>query len=297
MSSGERPLGDLLTWGHTSLKEAGLTNARHEARLLLSLASGLTRESIIAHAERPLSHGVERAYRDLIHRRVQERIPLSRLAGSREFWSLPFILSPETLDPRPDSETLVEAVLTALKQQKREHSPLRILDLGTGSGCLLIALLTELPNATGVGVDQSEEALETAQKNARLNEVDARTTFLRGYWADEVTETYDVVISNPPYIPADDLGALEPEVKDHDPYRALTPGPEGLEAYRYLAPQLSRLLTPTGLCALEFGAGQHQDVQDILWTSNLSLVSWHRDLAGHLRCGLFELSEKDSSQS
>ncbi|HXP77293.1 MAG TPA: peptide chain release factor N(5)-glutamine methyltransferase, partial [Stellaceae bacterium] len=213
--------------------------------------------------------------------RRSAREPVSRILGYREFWSLRFELSAAALDPRPDSETLVESVLAALGARGRAF---RILDFGTGSGCLLLALLSELPNAIGTGIDCSEGALETARRNAAALGLAGRARFVRGNWGDGLTGKWDVILANPPYIPSHELPGLMPEVALYEPRPALDGGADGLEAYRALAPAIARLLAPTGIAALEVGAGQATAAAGIMAKAGLALRTIRHDLSGVDRC-------------
>jgi release factor glutamine methyltransferase len=214
-------------------------------------------------------------------RRMAAHEPLSRIIGRREFWGLEFVLSPDTLDPRPDSETIVEAVLSRLPDRTRRH---RFLDLGTGCGCLLLALLSEFPRATGVGIDVAAGAVRAARDNARRLGFGERTHFAVGDWAAAITERFDVIIANPPYIPTEAIPALMPEVRDYDPRRALDGGTDGLAAYRGIAADLPRLLLPGGLFAAEIGAGQADSVAAILQQNGLAIEGFAADLGGVVRC-------------
>lgn len=211
--------------------------------------------------------------------------PVWRILGEREFWGLPFRLSPATLEPRPDSETLVEAALAALKHRRDE--PLAILDLGTGTGCLLIALLSEFRAAQGVGVDLSEDACTTARGNAALNGVADRIVIRQGEWTRGLSRRFDLVVSNPPYIPTGEIATLSPAVRDHDPLLALDGGDDGLACYRALAAALPDALAPGGLAVLEIGAGQGPDVVTLMQAAGLRSSGSRRDLGGHERALLF----------
>lgn len=222
--------------------------------------------------------------KDYVRRRLAGE-PVSRILGEREFWSLPFKLSPATLDPRPDSETNIEA---ALKNISDHQQTLRILDLGTGSGCLLLSLLHELPNATGVGVDLAPEAVKTAQENARHLNLSKRAEFMISRWGDQLTEIFDLVISNPPYIPSPEIETLMPEVRAYDPRLALDGGDDGLEAYRQLAlciPPLLNPENPDALVILEIGKGQEDAVRDLM---PLRCTERKADLAGIIRTLIFD---------
>jgi release factor glutamine methyltransferase len=224
------------------------------------------------------------AYRALIARRAS-REPLSHLTARREFWSLDFEVTEATLDPRPDSETLIEAVLARLPDR---HAPLSVLDLGTGSGCLLLALLTELPMATGVGIDIAEDTLAVARRNALRHGLGRRSVFLVGNWGEALAGSFDVIVSNPPYIPTGEIELLQPEVARFEPRRALDGGDDGLEAYRRLGPEIVRLLGPEGPAVLEFGQGQGSAVSAIMSSESLLVRGFAADLSGHDRCIVLE---------
>lgn len=269
------------------LAAAGLPAARREARLLVGVAAGIQPETIVGWPERSLQADAEARLEELVTRRCRGE-PASRLIGWREFWSLPFRLSPETLDPRPDSETLVEAALGTIADRQ---APLRLLDLGTGTGCLLLSLLFELPAAFGIGVDASEGACRTARSNAVALGLGDRAGFVVADWAAPLGSGYDLVLSNPPYVRDDDIDRLPPEVARYDPRLALSGGPDGLDAYRILIPQISRLLRPGGVAVVEVGAGQADAVRR-LFEEGLWVHETHRDLGGIERCVLARAAQK-----
>lgn len=225
--------------------------------------------------------------RDFATRRLAGE-PVWRILGEREFWGLTFRLSPATLEPRPDSEAIVEATLTASAGRRGEA--LSLLDLGTGTGCLLIALLSELPRATGLGIDLSEEACRTAAGNAALNGVGERATFRQGSWTEGLVGSFDVIVSNPPYIPSGEIAALSVEVRDHDPLLALDGGADGLGPYRIFARTLPALLAPGGIVVFEIGAGQGPDVVALMRAGGLEFRGSRNDLGGHERALIFALA-------
>ena len=204
--------------------------------------------------------------------------PVARIVGEKEFWGLAFRLSAETLVPRPDTETLVSAALAAVRG-RLIGTPQRILDIGTGSGAILLALLTELPDATGTGTDRARGALETARDNAGRLRLTGRAAFVEADWASGVAGPFDLVVSNPPYVEAGEIAALPLEVRDHDPHLALDGGQDGLDAYRAIIPDLDRLLAEHGRAFLEVGAGQAGAVAGLGATAGY-VSKRHRDLAG-----------------
>lgn len=244
-------------------RAAGIETAQRDARLLMLNAAGLVHADLIRAPREALGDGPARRLVDHVTRRLA-REPVARILGEWEFWSLPFVLSPATLVPRPDSETVVAAALLALRERRHRSEGLRILDLGVGSGNLLVALLTELPGATGIGVDISEEAVATARFNAVRNGVGERADVRVSDWGTALDGAFDLVVSNPPYIADRVIEGLEPEVRVHDPLAALSGGPDGLAAYRAIAGSLGTLLAPGGVVALEIGSDQSETVRAIL---------------------------------
>lgn len=282
-------IADLLSDAMTDLRKAGIAGAASEARLLLGVAAQLPPAIMIGFPERSVDAAAADAYRALIARRAL-REPVSHILGRREFWSLPFFVSSDVLDPRPDSEALIEAVLDEVFDRQ---ASLRILDLGVGSGCLLLTLLHELPNAKGWGIDISPAALAVTDRNVAGLRLQQRATLREGVWdaalAPEDPQTFDIIVSNPPYIPTADIAGLEPEVVRHEPHLALDGGADGLAAYRHLAPILRRLLAKEGLAALEIGIGQGESVRGLMQTAGLIYVGSNRDLGNRERCLLFRV--------
>lgn len=262
-----------------SLRRAGIDNPALDARLLLADALGMDAAGLLARADETLAGaGAARLAAHLRRRLARE--PVARILGTREFWGLPFRLSAQTLEPRPDTETLVEAALALVPDRT---APLRLLDLGTGSGCLLVALLHELPCAFGIGVDRAVGAARTARDNAVANGVAARAAFVCGDWAQALSARFDLVVSNPPYIRETDLAGLAPEVAEHDPMLALDGGPDGLEAYRSILGALPRLLAPRGAAVLEIGFDQSDDLTRLAEGGGFGTPDVRRDLAGQPR--------------
>jgi release factor glutamine methyltransferase len=270
----------------TRLAEAGIPDARHEARLLAIEATGFAPTTLIAEPRRSVAGAQADRLAALVARRAA-REPLSRVVGWREFWSLRFALTADTLDPRPDSETLVAAALETSRETGGRDRPLSVLDLGTGSGCLLLALLSELPLATGLGIDISEGAVAAAEANARSLGLASRARFARGDWGRGLAGQFDLVLCNPPYIPAGEIADLEPEVARFDPLLSLAGGPDGLAAYRRLAVDLPQTLARDGRAFLEVGAGQADAVETILAAGGLRPMGRRCDLANRPRCLIF----------
>ncbi|WP_395017136.1 peptide chain release factor N(5)-glutamine methyltransferase [Dongia sp.] len=276
-------VGEALSQAARRLGEAGIERPQAEARILLEAASGRGRGQIIAFPE----HGLTPAQWDVLDAQIARRCarePVSRILGSREFWSLRFAVGPATLDPRPDSETLVSAVLARISDRNAEVS---LLDLGTGTGCLLLALLSELPRATGLGIDICPAACDIATANAAALGLAARAEFRVGDWLRGISAQFDVILSNPPYIESTAIDGLEPEVAQFDPRGALDGGADGLSAYRALIPQAAGGLKPGGLLALEIGAGQGAAVRALADHAGLTDLGSALDLAGIERCLLF----------
>ncbi len=273
-------VGPALRRAAARLREAGIDAPSLDATLLLAEATGQERSRLIAFPERALSTDELSAYEALLVRRAR-REPVSRILGRREFWSLNFAVTADTLDPRPETEVLVEAVLARLNGPEAE---LRILDLGCGSGCILLALLSELGKAEGLGVDSSAAAVEVARGNAEALGLRDRAAFQVGDWAAGLEGRWQAIVSNPPYIIESEIGDLAPEVSRYDPRQALCGGADGLDAYRVLLPQAARLLAPEGLLALEFGIDQGNAVQRLAEAAGFTVRDIVRDLAGRQRC-------------
>jgi release factor glutamine methyltransferase len=273
-------VGALLLRAAATLASVSIETSRLDSRLLLSHATGEPVERLVAWPERAVSDREADAFAALVRRRIG-REPLAQIVGQREFWSLPFLTTRDTLTPRPDSEAVIEAVLRLIPDRK---SPLRVLDLGTGTGCLLLALLSEYPSATGVGTDLSAAAAHVAVANADALGFADRSTILVTPWDDAVAGTFDLIVSNPPYIATAELDGLAPEVRRFEPRLALDGGVDGLAAYRALAPRLSARLRRGGHAVLEVGVGQAGAVEIILQTAGLATRARQRDLAGVDRC-------------
>jgi release factor glutamine methyltransferase len=276
----ELTIAEALAEAVEQLDEAGIASAHLDARLLLARVLGVGREYLTMHSDAHLSDAEMMAYDVLVERRAA-REPMAHILGQREFWSLNFRVTADTLDPRPDSETLMETVLHYVPNR---NARLMIADFGVGTGCLLLSLLSEYPMAHGLGVDISQAALEVAQKNALSLGLAARTHFHHTSWGDNVHGRYDILVSNPPYIREGDMEDLEPEVTQYEPRSALVGGEDGLDAYRALMPDVKRLLAPKGIAVLEFGEGQAEDVIAIANQNGLDYLETVSDLAGIERC-------------
>ncbi len=278
-----RTVGEALRWGREVLREAGCESPALDVELLLGEVLGWTRPKVLAHPEADLRPEQEAAYRRLVARRAR-REPLAYILGRRAFWGMDLQVRPGVLIPRPETELLVErAVAWALEQGGRTWSG-TVVDVGTGSGAVAVALARELPQARLWATDASPEALWVAQENARQQGVAHRIRFAQGNWLAPVEGPVDCIVSNPPYIPSGELDRLAPEIARYEPRAALDGGPDGLAAYREILPQAARALSPTGALFLEIGYDQADAVSDLLrehfpgWK-----VERFRDLGGHWR--------------
>ena len=259
-------------------REAGIDTPELDARVLVGHALGLDHESLAAQADRTLTEAEREAVAASMARRLAHE-PVARILGVKEFWGLALALNADTLIPRPDTETLVEAALAAVGGDKAR--PLRIADLGTGSGALLLALLSELPAARGIGTDVSTAALACARSNAAALGLADRASFVACDQGAALAGGFDFIVANPPYVASSDIAALQPEVRDFDPRRALDGGSDGLAAYRAIAGDARRLLASDGALVLEIGAGQLEKVTSILARAGLIPAAAPRsDLAG-----------------
>lgn len=256
------------------LAGAGVEAPTREAALLVRRAAGVSAAALIADPDAPLGEAAARV--EAFTQRRERGEPLSRIEGRREFWGRDFVVTPDVLDPRADTETLVEAALAAFSARKGEA--LRVVDLGVGTGAILAALLSEWPRARGLGVDVSRAAAEVAMHN--LDGFGERAKVAVGHWGQGLDGPFDVIVSNPPYIRTADIAGLAREVRGHDPMPALDGGEDGLAAYRALAPDIARLLAAEGRFFVEIGEGQGDDVAAIFAGAGLTVGERRRDLGG-----------------
>lgn len=262
------------------LAAAKIAAPHREASLLLATVLNDQPEILYREPERILTERELAGFSSLVQRRAS-REPMSHITGVREFWSLEFKVGPDVLDPRPDSETLIQ---TALDSGLDREAAVTLLDLGTGSGCLLLALLSEFPGANGLGVDASERAIRIARENSDRLGFSDRSRFQRGNWASGISEQFDLIVSNPPYISDAQMPLLQPEVRLYEPHLALHGGADGLTCYRAIVAELDRLLKPGGQVVFEVGQGQARDVSNLLEAAGFEGVTVTKDLAGIDRC-------------
>ncbi|QYC10244.1 peptide chain release factor N(5)-glutamine methyltransferase [Brevundimonas nasdae] len=256
------------------LKAGRIDSPAIDARLLLEAAADASRMDILTDPYRVITEQQQAAYETMVERRLK-REPVSRIIGKKGFWKIILNVTPDVLSPRPDTETIMDIAMLAFTPQERFTA----IDLGTGSGAILLALLTERTGATGVGTDISSEALAVAKENAANLDLNDRATFLRTEWAAGFGDaSFDLVMSNPPYIPTDHIAGLDPEVRDHDPHLALDGGPDGLQAYRDLAPEIKRILKPLGVFAVEIGWDQGPQVKELFEAVGFTDVKIIKDL-------------------
>lgn len=267
-------------WTHARrvLEAAGVETPIIDARLLLQAAAGVGRVDIVTDPQRALPEGAWARLEALLTRRIA-REPVAYILGAQGFWTLDLLVGPDVLIPRPDTEALVRAALDA----SAHIAAPRVLDLGVGSGAVLLAILAERPEATGVGIDVSPAALKVAQANGERVGVAGRVEWREGRWTEGLEPAFDLIVSNPPYIPSGDIAGLQPEVAQHEPHLALDGGPDGLDAYRAIFPEFARLLSPMGAFAVEIGIGQADDVTALAVDAGLEPRGRVRDLGGRER--------------
>nr|WP_249212307.1 peptide chain release factor N(5)-glutamine methyltransferase [Acetobacter persici] len=280
----------LLALGTRQLSDAGIEGPRREARLLLTYALGLTAEQMLSRSPRDLVP--DQPFLTYLARRAA-REPMAFITGSKGFWTLDLAVSPATLVPRGDSETLLSCLLDYCPDT---HSSKAMLDLGTGTGCLLLAALAEYPEAWGIGVDINPEAAVLAQGNARRCGLADRALFMAGVWDNALQgQRFDVVLSNPPYIPTADLAELMPEVRLHEPLAALDGGADGMEAYRDLCARMPRLLTPDGVAIFEIGIGQGEDLRAVAAAAGLEVLEIRSDFGDVPRAAVLRVCREKTA--
>ena len=268
------------------LKNDGIEEASLDARLLISHIVPITEIDFAINGDMDITDDQYDAILKLVQKRLN-RIPMSQIFGEKEFWSLNFKVTKDTLTPRPDSETLIEVALKKIEDKER---PLSILHLGTGSGCLLLSLLSEFKSAVGVGVDISDEALKVACENSEKLLLNDRATFIQSNWFDGVSDKdkFDIIIANPPYIGLNEQSELAPEVIDHEPHTALFSGEKGLDDYNKIASEIPKFITKDGIIILEIGYQQARLVRDIFKRARFEKITIFQDLGGRDRCLLIE---------
>ena len=280
-------LGPLLREAQARLAAAAIDDPALDARLIVEHFSGTTRTQAIVDPERKIDGSTVAAIFDALRRRAGGE-PVHRILGYREFYGLRLSLSPETLEPRPDTETLVEAMLPFVRAVAVREGECRILDLGTGTGAIALALLSAVPAAIATGIDISAGALATASLNARQLGIAGRFTALQSDWFEKVSGRYHVIAANPPYIPSEDIGNLQDEVRNFDPRLALDGGADGLSPYRIIAAEAARFLETDGRIAVEIGHTQHDEVSGIFAAAGYVPGGVFRDLGGNDRVIVFE---------
>jgi release factor glutamine methyltransferase len=268
------------------LEEGGVNDSAFDARLIVEHFTGTNRTDAISDPEREIGPVTVAAVESALRRRIAHE-PVHRILGRRAFYGLDLKLSPATLEPRPDTETLVDLCLPFLGGRAAVRRNCRILDLGTGTGAIALALLSQVPAATALGTDISAEALETALSNADISGLKSRFEGIVSNWFEAVDGRFTLIVSNPPYIRTRDIGALAPEVRDHEPMKALDGGMDGLDAYRSIAARAEGYLEEDGRVAVEIGFDQRQDVIGIFEAEGFVLTDSAKDLGGNERALLF----------
>lgn len=286
-SVGSLTIAEVTAEATRRLREAGIESPARDARILITAALGLEPHQLISRPEMPVGSAQLEQVNQFIARRLA-REPVSRILGSRGFYGRQFEISPATLDPRPDSETAIEAAIELVGSGPRGRDlPLRILDVGTGSGCLLVTLLAELPCATGLGTDIDAAALQVAQRNAYRHGVASRAEWKLARSLNGIAGPFDLLVANPPYVPTGMIEDLDPEVREYDPWSALDGGSDGLDVYRELVRDLVRVV-PDGWAVFEVGKGQASAVSELLTFARIGAQSpeirTFRDLNGVDRC-------------
>jgi release factor glutamine methyltransferase len=269
-----------------TLADAGIADAAFDARLIVEHFSGTTQADAIARPDMAIEQPAITLIEDAVRRRIAGE-SVHRIFGHREFYGLRLLLSRETLEPRPDTEILVEAVLPFVRAAAASHGDCRIIDLGTGTGAIALALLAEVKNATALGVDVSRDALATAARNAHALGLAPRFATLHSDWFSTVNGRFHAIVSNPPYIRMADIAGLRPEVREHDPWTALSGGEDGLDAYRRIAQHARDHLEPGGIVGVEIGYDQKDAVTRIFQDCDWRLADARRDFGGRDRVLIF----------
>lgn len=279
-------LGELLRTAGLQLQDAGIATPQLDARLIVEHFTGTGRAQAISTPDRIVGQNAVAEVESAIKRRINGE-PVHRILGFREFYGLRLALSAETLEPRPDTETLVEAVLPYVRETEVREGMCRILDLGTGTGAIALALLAEVKQATATGADISADALATARRNAEALGLGARFTAVQSDWFSKISGTHHVIAANPPYISSNELLTLHSEVRDFDPAKALDGGADGLDAYRAIASQAGAYLETSGRIAVEIGHTQKGAVTELFLGAGFRLIEARSDLGGHDRVLIF----------
>ncbi len=284
--NSETTLGAVVAEMRAALDGAQIPDAAIETRILVGGLLSLSTTEVFTQADRVVTDKEQARIKDALTRRLRHE-PVHRILGHREFHGLDLTLSPDTLEPRPDTEVLVDAVLPHVFRVAAGKGSVSILDIGTGTGAIALALLKECPMARALGSDIAPGALQTAAANAQLLGLGDRFETRESAWFDTIDERFDIIVSNPPYIPSDVVEGLEPEVRDYDPRRALDGGKDGLVAYRAIADGAAQHLAAGGLVGLEIGYDQRESVTQLFEATGFSLLEWHRDFGGNDRVLLF----------
>lgn len=281
-TAAEASVANALAAARKRLQAAGIADPLLDARLLIAEVVGFSLTDFVMKPDRVVTPEESARIAAMIERRANGE-PVHRILGHREFHGLDLLLSKETLEPRPDTEVLVDTLLPALKKVVSAKGSARILDMGTGTGAIVLALLKECPEATGIGSDISADALETAARNAARNDLGARFEAIRSDWFEKISGRFDIIVSNPPYIRTDIVATLDQEVRIHDPMAALDGGQDGLAPYRLIAADAGRFLVENGIVGVEIGFDQRLDVSAIFASHGFSLLDAVKDYGGNDR--------------
>ncbi len=281
-TAGEASVASALAAARKRLQAAGIDDPLLDARLLIAEVIDFSLTDFVMKPDRVVTPEESARIATMIDRRANGE-PVHRILGHREFHGLDLLLSKETLEPRPDTEVLVDTLLSELKKAISAKGSARILDMGTGTGAICLALLKECPDATGIGSDISADALETAARNAARNDLGARFETIRSDWFEKISGSFDIIVSNPPYIRTDIVATLDQEVRNHDPMAALDGGQDGLAPYRLIAADAGRFLVENGIVGVEIGFDQRLDVSAIFASHGFSLLDAVKDYGGNDR--------------